>query len=139
MFATIFFGILDARSGVLTYINGGHLPPMLVNVRGVRDVLSFTGPAVGVIPDVDYFVKEVLLKPDDVFFAFTDGLTDAVNPSGEFFSEKDFVPLLEKSQPLTKLLAQIETRVEKHAASAKQFDDITMLAVRRLRNEKKAG
>jgi serine phosphatase RsbU (regulator of sigma subunit) len=138
MFATIFFGILDSHAGVLTYVNGGHLPPLLVNKGRIRNVLGFTGPAVGVIPDVEYGIKETVLKPDDLFFAFTDGLTDAVNPSGEFFSEKDFIPFLKKDLPLAKVLAQIESRVEKHAASAKQFDDITMLAVRRLRTEKKS-
>jgi sigma-B regulation protein RsbU (phosphoserine phosphatase) len=132
MFATVFFGILDVRTGKLTYINGGHLPPMVISTKGVRKTLRFTGPAVGAKADADYVIKEVRIQHGESFFAYTDGLTDAVNPLGEFFSEKEFIPFLKKKQPLVKSLAQIESRVEKYAAGAKQFDDITMLAVRRL-------
>jgi sigma-B regulation protein RsbU (phosphoserine phosphatase) len=137
MFATVFFGILDVRTGKLTYINGGHLPPMVIPAKGVRKTLRLTGPAVGAKADVDYVIKEVGIQHGESFFAYTDGLTDAVNPSGEFFSEKEFIPFLKKKQPLAKLLAQIESRVEKYASGVKQFDDITMLAVRRLPVEKK--
>jgi sigma-B regulation protein RsbU (phosphoserine phosphatase) len=131
MFATIFFGILDVRTGKLTYINGGHLPPMVVHAKGVRKILRFTGPAVGAKADAEYVVEQVTIQRGESFFAYTDGLTDAVNPQGKFFTEKEFLPYLKKSQPLEKLLAQIQARVNKFAAGAKQFDDIAMLAVRR--------
>jgi serine phosphatase RsbU (regulator of sigma subunit) len=131
MFATIFFGILDPRTGVLTYINGGHLPPMLVNAQGVKEILKFSGPAVGALADANYVIREAMIEQGESFFAYTDGLTDTENPAGESFSEKKLIPLLIKNQPLSPLLAEIQKRVADHAAGAKQFDDITMLAVRR--------
>ncbi len=132
MFAAIFFGILDARTGVLAYVNGGHVPPMLINQQGAREILKRTGPAVGVIPGADYAVREVMLDRGDTLFAYTDGLTDAANPAGEYFSEKGLIPLLAGTKPLAPLLERIQGLVQDYSAGTQQVDDITMLAVRRL-------
>jgi sigma-B regulation protein RsbU (phosphoserine phosphatase) len=132
MFATIFFGILNLQPGVLTYINGGHLPPLIINAYGVKEILKSSGPAVGAIADVDYVIKQVMIAEGETLFAYTDGLTDTANPAGEFFSEKDLIPLLMESQSLSPLLLQIQKRVEDYAAGTKQFDDITLLALRRV-------
>jgi len=131
MFATIFFGILDPRTGVLTYINGGHLPPMLINKQGAKEILKLTGPAVGAASDADYAIMEVVIEQGDTFFAYTDGLTDTANPAGEYYSAKGLIPLLAGDQTLSSLLLQIQKQVENYATGARQFDDITMLAVRR--------
>jgi serine phosphatase RsbU (regulator of sigma subunit) len=133
MFATIFFGILDPHTGVLTYINGGHLPPMLINQDGAKEVLKRTGPAVGAASRADYGIMEVVIEPGDTLFAYTDGLTDTENRAGEYYSEKGLIPLLAGDQTLSSLLVQIQKQIEDHATGARQFDDITMLAVRRLR------
>jgi sigma-B regulation protein RsbU (phosphoserine phosphatase) len=131
MFATIFFGILDTRTGVLAYVNGGHVPPILINKRGVREILKRTGPAVGVAPDADYGICEVVIEQDDTLFAYTDGLTDTANAAGEFFSEKGLIPLFVGEQTLSSLLGQIQGLVESYSTGIQQVDDITMLAVRR--------
>jgi len=131
MFATIFFGILDSRTGVLMYVNGGHLPPMLINQQGIKETLKLTGPAVGVAPGADYGVSQVVLEPGDTLFAYTDGITDAVNPAGEYFSVKGLVPLFVGNQALSTLLEQIIKEIEFYSPGAQQTDDITMLAVRR--------
>jgi serine phosphatase RsbU (regulator of sigma subunit) len=132
MFATIFFGILDPHTGVLTYINGGHLPPMLINEHGAKEILILTGPAVGAAPDADYAIMEVMIEQGDTFFAYTDGLTDTANPAGEYYSEKGLIPLFAGDQTLSSLLVQIQKQIENYATGAQQFDDITMLAVRRM-------
>ena len=131
MFATIFFGILDTENGVLQYINGGHLPPMLINNLGVKDILKLTGPAVGAAPDTDYAIREVVIEKGDTLFAYTDGLTDTANPAGEYFSERELIPLFAGDKILSSLLAQIQKQVENYSTGAQQIDDITMLAVRR--------
>jgi phosphoserine phosphatase RsbU/P len=131
MFATIFFGILDTHTGELTYINGGHLPPMLVNAQGVKEVLRISGPAVGAQADINYVIKNAMIERGESFFAYTDGLTDTTNSAGEFFSEKELIPFLIEGQPLSSLLTQLQNRVADHAAGVKQYDDITMLAARR--------
>jgi serine phosphatase RsbU (regulator of sigma subunit) len=132
MFATIFFGILDPRTGVLTYINGGHLPPILINKHGTKEVLKRTGPAIGAVSDADYGIMEVVIEPGDTLFAYTDGLTDTANLAGECYSEEGLIPLFAGEQTLFSLLVEIQQQAENHAAGAPQFDDITMLAVRRM-------
>ena len=132
MFATIFLGILDPRTGVLAYVNGGHVPPMLINQHGVREILKRTGPAVGVIPDADFAIREVVMERGDLLFGYTDGLTDSANAAGVFFSEMTLVPCLVGDQPLASMLEQALKLVEDYSTGTQQVDDITMLAVRRL-------
>ncbi len=132
MFATIFFGILDTRTGVLAYVNGGHVPPVVINQRGVRVSLERTGPAVGIAPDADYAISEVVIEHGETLFGYTDGLTDTTNVAGEYFSEKGLMPLLAETKPLASLLEQVQDLVEGFSTGTQQGDDITMLAVRRL-------
>jgi sigma-B regulation protein RsbU (phosphoserine phosphatase) len=131
MFCTIFFGILDTCTGVLTYINGGHLPPMVINQHGLKETLKLTGPAVGAASGAEYSIAEVVFEQGDAFFAHTDGLTDTMNPTGEYFSEKELIPLFSRDQSLSVLLEQIQSQIKDYSTGAKQIDDITMLAVRR--------
>ncbi len=130
MFATIFFGILDTETGVMSYVNGGHLPPMIINSRGEEKVLPRTGPAVGALPDVVFGIRTVQIEPGDTFFAYTDGLTDTVNAAGDYFSIDMVRPLL-GTCALPALMAQIQQLVEEFAMGAHRLDDITLLAIRR--------
>ena len=131
MFATIFFGILDARTGVLAYVNGGHVPPMVINHHGVREILKRTGPAVGITPDAVYSIHEVMIERGETLFACTDGLTETTNAAGEYFGEQGLIPVLAKAEPLVSLLEQAQLMAEAYSAGTQQMDDITMLAVRR--------
>jgi len=105
---------------------------MLISQHGVREILKRTGPAVGVVPDADYAVREVVMDRGELLFAYTDGLTDTANAAGEYFSEKGLIPLLTGTQPLVSLLEKIQGLVQDYSAGTQQVDDITLLAVRRL-------
>jgi sigma-B regulation protein RsbU (phosphoserine phosphatase) len=133
MFATLFFGVLDPNTGLLTYINGGHEPLFILNPSGgVRERLKSVGPAVGILPNMDYPINQVHLEPGDIMLGFTDGVPEARASSGEFFTKERLLSILE--QPVssaTVLLDQISASVLKHTGEADQYDDITMLAVRR--------
>jgi serine phosphatase RsbU (regulator of sigma subunit) len=131
MFATVFFGIFDSQTGILTYINGGHLPPLLINSTGIKAVLTLTGPAVGGKSDANFSIREVTIEPGDSFFAYTDGLSDAENSAGETFNEKGLIPLFTKDLSLSSLLSQIKDQIQNFSVGARQLDDITMLAVKR--------
>lgn len=132
MFATIFVGILDTSTGVLTYINGGHLPPLLVDRSGIKAKLIPTGSAVGAVLDAEHAIREVTIAPGDTLFAYTDGLTDTTNTAGEYFNEQDLLPLLKGNKRLAALLTEISAQVECFAAGNPCSDDITLLAVKRL-------
>lgn len=134
MFATVFFGILDLRTSILTYVNCGHVFPLLADQKGVKQTLELTGPALGAVLDAAYDIREVKMEPGDMLFAYTDGLTDTANPQGEFFDKSRLIPQLGGAKSLPTLLEHFLRQAEEHAAGANQFDDITMLAVRRRRD-----
>lgn len=131
MFATMFFGVLNPKTGVLTYINGGHEFPIIINSEGIKQRLSKTGPAVGMMENVKFKVEKVQLEPGDIVLAYTDGVPEAHSPTGKFFTEKSLLSLVEKSaNSATDLLNMVEESLRNHIGDATQFDDITMLAIR---------
>jgi sigma-B regulation protein RsbU (phosphoserine phosphatase) len=132
MFATTFFAVLDPASGQLSYVNGGHNPPVLIGPDGIKERLKATGPAPGVLPDVDYRLGQAQMEPGDLLFMFSDGVTDARNPAGQMFSEKRMLALIEPpAASALELLDRVDDAVRAHIGTAVQFDDITMLAARR--------
>ena len=130
MFATLFFGVLDPETGLLTYINAGHEPPIVVGSSGVKAELLPTGPAVGMMLDAKFSIKEVRLEPGDILIGFTDGVTEALSPGGEFFGKKRLRSILEQpAASATELLERIKTSLSVYTENATQNDDITLLAV----------
>ena len=135
MFATMFFGVLDPRSGKLLYVNGGHEAPVLLGSQGVKGRLKPTGPAVGMMADMPFEVGEVQLDAGDLLIAYTDGVTEARSPTREFFAEPRLLSLLQAQPPGISAGACVEAvnaALRAHIATADQFDDITMLAIARL-------
>ncbi|WP_052334290.1 SpoIIE family protein phosphatase [Kamptonema formosum] len=133
MFATMFFGVLDPATGLLLYINGGHELPVICGPNGIKQRLKTTGPAVGMMPKVNYKIQEAQLEPGDILFTYTDGVPEAHSPAGALFTDERLLAILESPPPSAKGLVElIETQVREYIADADQFDDITMLAVRRV-------
>lgn len=132
MFASLFFGVLDPVAGGLAYINAGHEPPVVVGPGGVRDRLAGTGPVVGIDANVAYRVGTVKLAPGEALYAYTDGVTEARDPSGRFFTEARMLALLgPPAASAAGLLAAIRAGLDAHVAGGEPHDDVTMLAVRR--------
>ncbi len=139
MFATMFFGVLDPVTGRLTYINGGHDAPAVVAPDGtIKTRLKATGPAVGMIPDADFDIQQVMLEPGDLLMCFSDGVPDARNPKGKRFMVEHFLTLLNHQidPSASVLLDRIQNYLYEHISTADQFDDITMLAVRHVSIQK---
>ncbi|HEY9702230.1 MAG TPA: PP2C family protein-serine/threonine phosphatase, partial [Allocoleopsis sp.] len=137
MFATLFFGLLDPKTGVLTYINGGHEAPVIIRVDGTQERIKATGPVVGPIDGIKFKIKQVELQPGDTLVSFTDGVTDARDPDGAFFTEKRVVALLKEAKETLAILdsesviSYLVNEIESHVADANPFDDITMLSIHR--------
>ena len=133
MFATLFFGMLDPSNGQLAYINAGHNPPFIVGADGrIKAKLTRTGAAVGMLPNMDYTIEHAVLEPGDLLYTYTDGVTEARNPKGEFLTEPGLVAwLATPAASATGLLDGIGARLHSFVDGAVQADDITMLAVRR--------
>ena len=133
MFATLFFGILDPRNGKLSYINGGHEPPLIIQSGRVHETLHKTGPAVGAVPNGRYEILETQLLAGDIFFAFTDGAPEAKDPHDNFFGHQRLRDILQRDNRSShELVKDIETELYQYIAGATQFDDITLLALRRV-------
>ncbi|MFN8474505.1 MAG: SpoIIE family protein phosphatase [Anaerolineae bacterium] len=132
MFATVFFGILDPATGDLYYVNAGHEAPIIFQDGVVKARLGVNGPAVGIIPQITYPVQLAHLDPGDTLLIYTDGVTEAKDPGNHLYGEQRLLKLIEKPAPsAAALLEDIELALREHIATAAQFDDITMLAVRR--------
>ncbi len=134
MFATMFFGILNPESGVLSYINGGHEPLFVVAPGGgIRDRLAATGPAVGMQTESTFVIRQSRLAAGDLLLGYTDGVTEATAMDLTFFTKDRLVSMLDKPPvSAADLLNRIATRVQEHIGAANQFDDITLVAMRRL-------
>ncbi|KST65743.1 GAF domain-containing SpoIIE family protein phosphatase [Mastigocoleus testarum] len=131
MFATMFFGVLESETGILTYINGGHEPLFIVNCSGIKHTLKSTGPAVGMMPGMEFNIGQIQLESGDILIGYTDGVTEGKNPDGQLFTDKRLQILLEEpSSSASQLLGRVKTNLFNFIDDAPQFDDITMLAVR---------
>ncbi|MGD1909774.1 MAG: PP2C family protein-serine/threonine phosphatase [Rivularia sp. (in: cyanobacteria)] len=132
MFATLFFGVLEPTTGLLTYINGGHEPLFIISGDGkVKHHLESTAPAVGMLPSMNFPMCQIYLQPGEILIGYTDGVTEARDSNGKFFTDKRLISLLE--QPINSaqlLLDKITTSIQEHTSNAEQFDDITILALR---------
>jgi phosphoserine phosphatase RsbU/P len=131
MFATLFFGVLNPETGTLTYINGGHEPLFVINQGVIKQQLDPTGPAVGMMPNMKFKIKQMQFEPDDILLGYTDGVTEAHSPDRKLYTSARLKSLLElPSATATDLLKRVEVDLSTYMADAAQFDDITMLAVR---------
>ena len=132
MFATMFYAILDPESGELHYINGGHEPPVIINGGEIKTWLKPTGPAVGLYPHLEFEVRKVNIESGDTLVVYTDGVIDAQNKSDEAFGKQRLVDLFKNSYPSAQILIEtILDQINMHSSDQSQFDDITILALRR--------
>jgi len=133
MFITAFCGILNLRTGDLTYANAGHNPPLILRAAGTVDLLrSKPGPALAALPGSRYLNQAVRLADGDALLLYTDGVTEAMNPANVMFDETRLIDLSgrERAQRMRPLIEKIVAAVHTHAAGTEQSDDITMLAMR---------
>ncbi|MEJ2708533.1 MAG: SpoIIE family protein phosphatase [Anaerolineales bacterium] len=132
MFATIFFAILDPAVGSLMYINAGHPSPLVIDSSGVKSHLQPTGPAVGLLPGLEFNIEQIDLAPGEMLLAFTDGVTDVLDPAGHEYSESRLERLAAQTVGSAgERIERIMGDLMHHMDKTDQYDDITLLALRR--------
>lgn len=135
MFVTIFHGILHIPSGKLQYSNGGHnLPYRLCRNGSVEPLENTGGMALGVMEEVAYQTKKIVLQAGDALFLYTDGVTEAMDGAGNLFSDcrlQDFLQRVHGASA-TKLIRGALNEVKSFAGGAAQSDDIAALAIKYL-------
>jgi len=131
-FATLFFGILDPTDGSLVYVNCGHNPPVMHRADGTQDLLWPTGPALGLVPESVFDLETTRLGYGDLLFIYTDGVPEAKDANGRFFTEESMLAIIRaQNSGADELLDLFERRLSAHVGFADRSDDITMLALRR--------
>ena len=129
-FATMFYGVV-ARDGRLRYCNAGHNPPAIVSAAGgVR--LEAGGLMVGAFRDAQFEEGDVQLARGDTLFAFSDGITEAVDRAGEEFGDERLIATVTAANDLElpALVDAVFERVRQFTGDAPQADDMTALALR---------
>ena len=132
MFVTIFYGVLNIRTGAVEYSNGGHNPLYVLSSQGaVVPVDNTGGMALGVLANVSYRAKRIQLRAGENLFLYTDGLTEAMDRAGNLFSERRLQECLQgvKEVAPAELIRGAVRVVKQFAAGAEQSDDITALAI----------
>jgi hypothetical protein len=135
LFVTVFYGILEPASGVLTYCNAGHNPPFLFSedYDGNVTALSKTGMALGVTYDSRWEPEVIKIPVRGTLFLYTDGVVDAQNQSGDHFGEERLLGAIRSHQDRSAREVQqaVINGVREFVGEEGQFDDITLVVVKR--------
>ena len=132
MFVTVWLGILDLKSGLLTAANAGHECPILRQPGGDFEIIKDRhGFVLGGMPEVKYKEYDLLLKPGSKLFVYTDGVPEAANADQEFFGLDRTVEALnqEADEAPQKILENVHNAVNVFVSGAPQFDDLTMMCL----------
>lgn len=133
MFVTVFYGILNLRTGVLSYANGGHNPPVVVREDGeVVELPQTGGMAMGIMAGLTYQQGEARLHAGDTLFLYTDGISEAMDEQGREFTVERLLASLSEShqQSLDIVVSRVTEAVSNFVGKAPQHDDMTYLVVR---------
>jgi len=139
-FVTLFYGVLDARLGTLSYANAGHLRPILLAADGRATQLENGGALLGVFPAWAYEDSIVQLHPGDRLLLFTDGITEAALPEGEEFGENRLIASARGRGQLSteELKAHLLDDVKQFCAS-QLTDDATLIIITALQTAATRG
>lgn len=136
MFVTLFYGVLDTRSGAFEYSNAGHNSPyLLTNDNVVKRIDDVGGLILGAIKDADYQSNVIMLKQGESLFFYTDGVTESFNKDNEEFKEKRLEELLINKNILSSadIINQVFESVQSFSNGVEQSDDITCVALKYLK------
>ncbi|MCL2054815.1 MAG: SpoIIE family protein phosphatase [Oscillospiraceae bacterium] len=132
MFVTAFMGYLDINSGKLTFVNAGHDAP-LIRRDGKFDWLETEyALMLAGMDDTEYTEGEVMLKPGDELFLYTDGVTEAMDVDDNLFGNDRLLESVNKyrSDVLEDFTSEVKRDIAEFAGEAPQSDDITMLILK---------
>jgi serine phosphatase RsbU (regulator of sigma subunit) len=98
MFITVFYAVLDPASGALAYVNAGHNPPLHVDAAGreISELQEGTLP-IGIMSSLEFAVQHAQIAPGERLILFSDGITEAMNITGEPFNDDRFHAVLRES------------------------------------------
>ncbi len=134
-YATFFYAEYDPHTRLLRYVNAGHNSPIVLRKdRNTPEVtrLDKGGLVIGFFPDSAFEEGFVILRRGDVFVAFTDGISEAMNDRDEEFEERRLIAVLEEHEARTAadLISEVLEHVDRFTTGARQHDDMTLVVLR---------
>jgi serine phosphatase RsbU (regulator of sigma subunit) len=133
-FVTLFYAELDPLKGSLTFLNAGHNPPLIVHAGGTMEQLAAGGLPLGIMSDAEFREGRTQLQPGDVLVIYSDGVSEAVNPSGEEFGPTRLYEVVARNLDASAggIRDRIESALTKFCQGTPAADDITLVIVKRL-------
>jgi sigma-B regulation protein RsbU (phosphoserine phosphatase) len=131
-YITLFLGCYDKRTSELTYINAGHMPPLLMKQKEKIERLKTTGIAIGIMA-FEYQVKSVKLEENDILALYTDGVSEAKNEKNEFFGEEKIKDIIKKKHQENSetIRNEIVHTVKEYTNYNTLSDDLTLLIIKK--------
>ena len=136
VFVTVFYAVLNLKTGLLRYCNGGHNRPRILRKSGVVEELAGTDdPILGIVPGTDYHDASIEMAPGDGLFLYTDGISEAQNLQHEEFGEWRLDEVLRQLTAAAGSETQdiangVVQAVQQFVGSAPPSDDLTCIALR---------
>jgi sigma-B regulation protein RsbU (phosphoserine phosphatase) len=132
-FITLFYGVFTPSTGSLTYVNAGQNPPLIRRRDGRYERLGSTGVALGMFDHSVFGAVETMLHEGETLVLYSDGITEAEDPSGQPFEESGLELVIERFADAGpgEICAQAVKAVEAHAKDSRFTDDLTILVLKR--------
>ncbi|MBQ8227691.1 MAG: SpoIIE family protein phosphatase [Clostridia bacterium] len=133
MFVTAWMGLLNTKTGLITFANAGHNPPLVKHADGSFTYLKTKpGFVLAGMEGIRYRKNEYQLEKGDVIYLYTDGVTEAMNISNELYGENRLLEVLNKNAAnnTQTICDAVKAGVDLFVGEAPQFDDITMLCLK---------
>jgi serine phosphatase RsbU (regulator of sigma subunit) len=140
-FVTLFYAELDPQAGTLAFLNAGHNPPLIIHSAGTVEQLASGGLPLGIKPDAEYREGRTHLQPGDVLVIYSDGVTEAVSPTGEEFGPTRLYEVVSRNIDASAagIRDRIESALTKFSQGTSAADDITLVIVKRQAEAKHAS
>ncbi|MCI0471429.1 MAG: serine/threonine-protein phosphatase [Candidatus Aminicenantes bacterium] len=124
--------MFDTQNKTLHYSNAGHAPLFYGNAaEGSCERLKFYSPSLCLSPDSRYEEREIPLRAGDIFFIYTDGVTETFNAAGKMLSEEGLFQEIKSliGETPDNIVKRLTDTLSKFRGAAPQNDDIAMIAV----------
>ena len=139
MFVTVFFAVINIKTGEITYVNAAHNPPLIGRKQDDAMHWEFLKKTkknnlMGVNELASYNEEKFKLNPGDMIFLYTDGVTEAMDKENKLYGGERLLATMQSvgtsDKSVKEILTLIREDVDQHVADADQSDDITMLGIR---------
>ena len=133
MYVTMFMGIIDINTGIMTYTNAGHPYPVVLHDNGETHFLSkYPDVPIGILENHNFAEHIYTLRKNTSLLFYTDGITDAENQTGKFYGKNRLLGCLHNhaSDSPKEIIEKILEDIQQHIGERRQSDDLTLLMLR---------